>query len=458
MNRLKRTLVFGMVVGGSLFAQEKETDLAAMLEWSKEEIKRAEAELNAAREAIVAEKVPLIEILDTERAKQSELQAEKELASIAVDRSRGTLETLENEAREVDGDARLLSNLLSQFRREFERHLSLVDRERLEGPLLAYEGGARGSSRIDVSRAGWDLVDTATDLLAERAGGVVRSGTALVNGIESRGQFVSYGPYDFFRSEDSITVGVVDEGDDLLVRAFTVEGLTAEVFNRLASGEVSQVPLDPRLGEALQIESAKVSLVQHMKNGGYWMLPILGFGLVSYLLALWKAYELMGPKRLDEGALDAVVSRSDTGADRLGKLPTALRRVFEIGIQFARRPLMTREAAMRRPYLEYRHGLESKLSLVALTAAVAPLLGLLGTVTGMIKTFQLISIYGTGDAKSLSSGISEALVTTEFGLIVAIPALVAHAILQRNVKRQVSTVTAAVDAFNHSLDEGDEAK
>ena len=75
--------------------------------------------------------------------------------------------------------------------------------------------------------------------------------------------------------------------------------------------------------------------------------------------------------------------------------------------------------------------LQSWLPFIAITAATAPLLGLLGTVSGMIRTFNVITISGTGDAKPLAGGISEALVTTLFGLIVAIPALIIHALLSR---------------------------
>ena len=91
--------------------------------------------------------------------------------------------------------------------------------------------------------------------------------------------------------------------------------------------------------------------------------------------------------------------------------------------------------------------LERMLPLIAVTAATAPLLGLLGTVTGMIKTFKLITVFGTGDAKSLSSGISEALITTEFGLIVAIPALIIHAILNRKAKSVVSSMEQTAVGF-----------
>jgi biopolymer transport protein ExbB len=88
---------------------------------------------------------------------------------------------------------------------------------------------------------------------------------------------------------------------------------------------------------------------------------------------------------------------------------------------------------------------------MALTAAAAPLLGLLGTVTGMIKTFTLITIFGTGDAKSLSSGISEALVTTELGLIVAIPSLILHGLLSRMAKQKIGDLEQTSVSFLNGI-------
>ena len=97
--------------------------------------------------------------------------------------------------------------------------------------------------------------------------------------------------------------------------------------------------------------------------------------------------------------------------------------------------------------LAVRPSLERFLPFLAITAAAAPLLGLLGTVIGMIKTFQLITIFGTGDAKSLSSGISEALVTTALGLIVAIPTLILHGALSRLAKRKLGLLEQLSVAF-----------
>ena len=91
------------------------------------------------------------------------------------------------------------------------------------------------------------------------------------------------------------------------------------------------------------------------------------------------------------------------------------------------------------------------LPVIAITAATAPLLGLLGTVTGMINTFNLITLFGTGDARVLSSGISEALVTTEFGLVVAIPALIIHALLSRKVKSILGDMEKYALIFSNGL-------
>ena len=77
--------------------------------------------------------------------------------------------------------------------------------------------------------------------------------------------------------------------------------------------------------------------------------------------------------------------------------------------------------------------LQRGLALLAVFGAVAPLLGLLGTVTGMIDTFRVITLFGTSDPKLMSGGISEALVTTEVGLAVAIPIMLLHTFLSRRV-------------------------
>ena len=98
--------------------------------------------------------------------------------------------------------------------------------------------------------------------------------------------------------------------------------------------------------------------------------------------------------------------------------------------------------------LQQRIRLERWLSAIALTASVSPLLGLLGTVSGMISTFQAMSLFGAGDASAVSGGVGEALINTELGLVVAIPALLAHALLSRKAKSYLGQLES--DAVNLS--------
>ena len=84
--------------------------------------------------------------------------------------------------------------------------------------------------------------------------------------------------------------------------------------------------------------------------------------------------------------------------------------------------------------------LERLMWAVRVVSVVAPLMGLLGTVTGMIQTFQAITLFGTGDPKMMASGISEALVTTMLGLIVAIPLVLMHAVVSNSTKSIVQVL------------------
>lgn len=99
-----------------------------------------------------------------------------------------------------------------------------------------------------------------------------------------------------------------------------------------------------------------------------------------------------------------------------------------------------------------REQLQRRLSLVNVAAGVAPLLGLLGTVTGMIHTFSVVTDTGTAEPQLLAAGISEALLTTQFGLAIAIPAYLAHALLSRGARRILASAEQSVLAYLHGGD------
>lgn len=106
-----------------------------------------------------------------------------------------------------------------------------------------------------------------------------------------------------------------------------------------------------------------------------------------------------------------------------------------------------REAVMAAQGPAVAQRLERNLELLGVIAAVAPLMGLLGTVVGMIDVFAALMIHGAGDASVLAGGIGQALVTTAVGLVVAIPALIAHRLLQRRAQSFLHEIEAACERF-----------
>jgi biopolymer transport protein ExbB len=112
-------------------------------------------------------------------------------------------------------------------------------------------------------------------------------------------------------------------------------------------------------------------------------------------------------------------------------------RVVAAGLEYCHMQREAMENALQEAILREIPPMERFLSTLGMLAAIAPLLGLLGTVTGMIDTFHVITRHGTGDPRMMSGGISEALVTTMLGLSVAIPIMLSHTLLNRAVDKRI---------------------
>ena len=153
-------------------------------------------------------------------------------------------------------------------------------------------------------------------------------------------------------------------------------------------------------------------------------------------------------KRLGAAVLANDSESALAEARRIGG-PTG--RMLADGIEHMDHPKELVEEIMYESVLETKLKLQRLLPLVAIIAAAAPLMGLLGTVTGIINTFKMITVFGTGDPKTLSGGISEALITTKFGLVVAIPSLIIHAFLSRTAKGKIDGMEQAAISFTNVL-------
>lgn len=208
---------------------------------------------------------------------------------------------------------------------------------------------------------------------------------------------------------------------------------TAELY----SSGTGVVSFDPTLGKAFELIGQGDSLFGHIEKGGAWAIPIVIFGLLSLIISLLKTIEFIRLPKLDKDLADLLSNEASLQKTFEVKNKIANAGLPQQGLlDIARRTSVSqqRDDLMVAYLMEYRHKVERFMSVVSVSAAIAPLLGLLGTVSGMISTFKMMTIFGTGDASTVSGGISIALITTELGLIVAIPSLIASALLSRKIK------------------------
>jgi biopolymer transport protein ExbB len=222
-------------------------------------------------------------------------------------------------------------------------------------------------------------------------------------------------------------------------------------------GRGEELPLDATGGNALKIASTKDSVWEHVRKGGPVMVPILLLGLVATVICFMKwshiaRIRMIGPMDLQEILNHLRLGQREEARTRIERVRGPVGEMLEVALAHVDEPKEYLEEVMYEKMLSTKPRLEALLPVIALTAACAPLLGLLGTVTGMINTFNMISVFGAGDPRTLSGGISEALITTEFGLIVAIPALLMHAFLSRKVKGVMGSMEQTTVAFINGVE------
>lgn len=193
----------------------------------------------------------------------------------------------------------------------------------------------------------------------------------------------------------------------------------AEDFSKAPTGQQATVGIDPTRGVILGMLIQTPDTIERIQQGGAIGYIILALGLFGFIFGLFKLFTLtITAKKVARQINDETVASDNP-----------LGRIIEAASQNNTQNPETLELILDEAITREVPVIEKGLSMIKLLAAVAPLLGLLGTVTGMIATFQSISLFGTGDPKLMASGISQALVTTMLGLCAAIPLLFLHSLL-----------------------------
>ena len=203
---------------------------------------------------------------------------------------------------------------------------------------------------------------------------------------------------------------------------------TSNIFDSTA-GQV-RFGLDPTRGGILAQLVDVPNMRERVDQGGIVGYCIISLGLIGLLIALWRFAVLTMASRKVTAQLKAASANQN---NPLGRVLAAYEANQNADTE-------TIELKLSEAALKEMPGLTQGLLFIKIISVVAPLMGLLGTVTGMIKTFQVITLYGAGDPKLMAGGISQALVTTVLGLVVAIPMVLIHTVVSGQSRKIINVL------------------
>lgn len=453
-----------LLLAGSLSAQTpaaNEGSLSKVMAEFQKRLDRVTIDLAQHRKEVEAEKVPLTKKLA--ELEEKIIEARKEYDQVIRTRDMRTLDVtnLKAQIKSREDTTNYMSNLLDEFVRNSEGRFHQSEAERY-GDLIETKRNAALNANLPLQekiQARLDLLDLLAGRLEAGLGGEVFDAPAVNNktGVVSQGKLLLLGPLGYFATEDGSQKGLADSqlnSASTVIKELpmdvNVDGIREVIFK----GE-GTLPVDATRGSAFKVEQTKDTVMDQIRKGGPVMYPIVILGLVAVLIGLAKWLHIAMAKRPsnkkvkkflaaldagDQATVDAIIQKN---GGPVGKMMRAAATHYQD-------PPTMMEEAMFEAVLDAKASLNSWIPFIKIAAAVEPLLGLLGTVTGMINTFKLITIFGTGDASTFSSGISEALLTTMWGLVTAIPALLMAAFLSRKARTSLDEMEKlAVRMMNH---------
>lgn len=420
-------------------------------------IKQEAGELERLREKNSAQRVALKKKIDTAaREVVRQEHAIQELTVPAQEHSEKT-KRLKSEIRALEKQLEFCASLLGEYRRNMGEWVDAAARQRYSQELEAIDDAIDVQSENSETAAVDPLLKFLRRFTAENTQGSVFSGRAADRtGTVLDGRFVTAGPVTFFTSNQPQGPSGMTGTGRMSELPEIIQVFDNAPVTELAQGKTVEIPIDFTLGGAARIEQLEGGLTEHIEKGGIIMIPILGLGVLCVLASLWKILGFAGLKtgreteisRIASLLRDENIAEAEKAANALGRPVGA---VIQEGVRNHNAHREHLEEVMHERILFQIPFLERGLSILAVSAAASPLLGLLGTVTGMIHTFNLVTVFGTGKAKLLSGGISEALITTEFGLIIAVPALIIHAYFSRKVRKSIRNLEQSALLFINRL-------
>jgi biopolymer transport protein ExbB len=449
--------LFGLT---ALQAQSTEQTFIEAAATAEARLEKALNELDAIQEEINSIRPQLGARLDD--AESEALRLRDEASNVARIKAGFDVEVsqLNNEKQSViDNNRYIQSTLLNEYIRRLELTIDPSEIPQYADSIretLAFMESEEDVDDAVVFRQQLKVLQMSLERVERVLGGDTFNGPAIVDGTLKDGAFALVGPVSYFTDQEGnagITSGMIENRANI----YPLPDFTAGITDVANSG-TGNLPVDTTDGEALEGITHTITLLEEFALGGFVMYPILGLFALAILIAVFKALELFRVKAAKASDIDVILDHlrkdnSDAALSHAKSVGGPVGAMLCTAVENAGESREVIEEVLYETIIKAQPKLERFLAFIAVVAATAPLLGLLGTVTGMIKTFKLITIVGTGDARNLSSGISEALITTKWGLIVAIPTLIMHALLNRKAKSVVGSMEQAAVSFINGVSE-----
>lgn len=456
--------VFGFVVGLMFFLSNSHVfaeDMRVMsrnAEQKKQEIIRKSQQEKA-------------EALKEQEEIQKKIKADEDLLASAISKLKSENQALDKRLREIEErliekaeQEKILNEKLGEASSEIRELVGFVrvTARDLEGNLNQSPQSAFFPDRVEILEAikneqkfpnMADIEQMASLLFEEIAlsGAVsVRKGTIVDrNGTEVEADILILGNFTAAYRHSS-EVGFLLYSDTSK-RFFALSKLPgSRIQKRIASymdGQSDYSPIDISRGGALRQLTHQLSMMEQIPQGGPIVWPIMLILVLGVLIVLERGnflyrYSINADQFMQCISNSIADGKWDECQAMCVKHETkAVPKIILAGLQAREMDRQDMENALQESILREIPRLEKFLSTLGVLAGIAPLLGLLGTVAGMIETFHVITYFGTGDPRMMSGGISEALVTTMLGLSVAIPLMLCHTLLTR----RVDTITAQME-------------
>jgi biopolymer transport protein ExbB len=411
---------------------------------AESERQAAEQRAKAIEQTILSDRGRLVREVDSLEARQKMLEGDIASLERRIEEREKRRQALADEWGRREIDFKEVSGNAIMAARELQAYLE-------QSPITALDPDRLSPLELMLSQGHFPSIDDISALAGlymdeMRKTGQVRLTEALYvgrDGEDRQGQVLMLGRFTSLYRGGGETgfLTYAPESKKLFALSERPSRLAQGSLNRYFEGKTNVVPFDISSGSALRQLTRKQTLMEHLRSGGPIVLPIIALGVAAIVIVIAKIRFLDQVRRKTGKYMTRVNALAAEGkwddceaiVKRHKGEHSPVNHVIEAGLTARHEDRETLESVLQESILRELPRLERGLSPLAVFGAVAPLLGLLGTVTGMIETFNVITVYGTGDPKLMSSGISEALVTTEVGLVIAIPIILIHNFLSRRV-------------------------